>query len=279
MSNKITIGCDPEYGLVRDGRLVIPSELIRNCSGGGSNQFGIDGSGRVAELRPDYSDTPSGLVANIQKVLQSGVKDNPNILAVKMKAGSSVVDEPIGGHIHFGHAKLRDPIYARRVAEALDKTVSILTLMVEDQDEALSRRVGTGYGQPGQNNYRDQSWGMEYRVLPSWLTSPEEAEAVLSLSYIVASEWNDDDIMQEACSLPAFDTLAFRECDKIGLMYWIPCIVDFIKKLPKFEEYADRIRPLFKLIKNQKVWSCDKNMIDTWNLKPAKTQRKVVEYA
>lgn len=270
---KLTIGCDPEYGLTRDGRLVIPNEVIRIQS---NSEFGIDGSGRVAELRPPYAEDPSTLVKNIEKVLLKGVADNPGILSLKMKAGSAVIDEPIGGHIHFGHAKLKKVDVARRVSEALDKTVSILTLMVEDQDEALSRRVGSGYGQPGNSNYRDQPWGMEYRVLPSWLTSPEEAESVLSLSYVVASEFDNDEVMEEACSLPAFDTLAFRECDKIGLMYWIPSIVNFVKKLPKFDEYADRIRPLFKLIKNQRVWSCDKNMIDTWNLKPAKTQRKEV---
>ncbi len=274
MSNKITIGCDPEYGLVKDGRLIMPNEAVHDTVGG---TFGIDGSGRVAELRPPYASSPAILTKNIKKVLQDGIEVNPGVLTFKMKAGSSVVNEPIGGHIHFGNPSLRKPEVARRLAEALDKTVSILTLMVEDQDEALSRRVGTTYGQPFTGNYRDQAWGMEYRVLPSWLTTPEECEAVLSLSYIVAHEFHDDDIMQEACSLPAYDSLAFRECDKIGLMYWIPHVVDFIKRLPKFDEYESAIRPLFKLIKNQKVWSCDKNMVDTWNLRPAKTQRRVAE--
>lgn len=274
--NEITIGCDPEYGLIKAGRLIIPNEIIRNST----TEFGIDGSGRVAELRPNYSKTPGGLVENIQKTLQEGVKTFPALLDLRMKAGSVAVEEPIGGHVHFGHAQLKKPEKARVVAEALDKTAAVLTLMVEDAEEALNRRVGSSYGQTGSSNYRDQPWGMEYRVLSSWLTSPEEARAILSLCYIVASEWHDDEVMSEACSLPAFDSTAFRECDKIGLMYWIPPIVEFVKKLPKYDKYAEDIRPLFKLIRNQKIWACDKNMIDTWNLKPApaKTKRHEVEY-
>ncbi len=262
---ELTIGCDPEYGIIKGGRLITPSDIISNSV----NEFGIDGSGRVAELRPPHSTTPHGLTMNIAKVLIEGVSRHSAILDYKMKAGGTAVDEPIGGHIHFGHPQLKKPEKARIVGQALDKTLAVLVLMVEDQEEALNRRIGSSYGNIGNGNYRDQPWGMEYRVLPSWLTSPEECEAVLSLSYIIASEHEDEDLMDEACSLPAYDSQAFKECDKVALMYWIPDIIGFIKKLPKYEEYREKMLPLFKLIKNQKVWSCEKNMLDTWNLQHA----------
>lgn len=270
---EITIGCDPEYGLIKAGRLITPSEVISSST----TEFGIDGSGRVAELRPPYSSTPAGLTANIARVLIEGLMRYPSLTQYKLKAGGTAVDEPIGGHIHFGHPLLKKPDKARMVGEALDKTVAVLVLMVEDQEEALNRRIGSGYGAIGNGNYRDQPWGMEYRVLPSWLTTPAECEAVLSLSYIVASEFEDNSIMEEACSLPAYDTQAFREGDKAALMYWIPEIVGFIKKLPKYEQYKESMLPLFRLIKNQQLWSCDKSMIDTWNLEHAVKELKKKE--
>ena len=268
---KITIGCDPEYGIINNGRLITPSSVITNNTG----EFGIDGSGRVAELRPQYADNPIQLTKNIQDLLRRGVESNPGLKEHKMKAGGMAVDEPIGGHIHFGHPSLKKPDRQRLLGDALDRTVSVLTLMVEDQEEAINRRIGSGYGQVGSGNCRDQAWGVEYRVLPSWLTTPEECEAILALAFIVACEHADDDVMNEACSLPAYDHLSFRECDKIGLMYYIEPIVKFIRALPKYEEYEPSIRPLWKLIKNQKVWSCDKDMKDTWSLLKSPKKKEV----
>lgn len=268
---EITIGCDPEYGIVSNGRLISPNDVIS----GSDSEFGIDGSGRVAELRPPYANDPKELTENIMKVLKKGYANNPGLKEYKMKAGGTVVDEPIGGHIHFGHPALKMPDRARLVADALDRTVSVLNLMIEDQEEAINRRIGSGYGQVGSGSYRDQPWGMEYRVLPSWLTTPEECEGILSLAYIVACEHHDDDIMNEACSLPAYDNLSFRECDKIGLMYYLEPIVKFIKGLPRYDKYESAIRPIWKLIKNQKVWSCDKDMRDTWDLKSASKKKEV----
>lgn len=269
----VTIGCDPEYGIIKAGRLVSPSEILVSST----PEFGIDASGRVAELRPPPASSPGGLTTNIAKVLFDGITRYPELLKLKMKAGGTAVEEPIGGHIHFGHPLLKKPEKARMVGEALDKTLAVLVLMVEDQEEALNRRVGSSYGSVGTGNYRDQPWGMEYRVLPSWLTTPDECEAVLSLSYAIVNEFQNQDLMDEACSLPAYDTQAFKECDKVALMYWIPDIIAFIKKLPKYEEYKEKILPLFKLIKNQKVWSCDKNMVDTWSLSHAYSEMKKKE--
>ena len=273
----LTIGCDPEYGIINNGRLVMPNDVLISPP----QEFGIDGSGRVAELRPPHSDNPRGLTVNIGRVIMTGVERFPQLLDYQLKAGGTAVDEPIGGHIHFGHSMLKKADKARVLAEALDKTLAVLVLMVEDPEEALNRRMGSQYGNVGANNYREQPWGMEYRVLPSWLTSPAECEAVLSLSYIIAHEFNNKKIIEEACSMPAFDTQAFKECDKVALMYWIPDIISFIKSLPLFEEYREAMLPLFRLIKQQKVWSCDKNMIDTWNVKGylASAKKKEAAYS
>lgn len=275
----MTIGCDPEWGLVKNGGIVSASSVIR---ANGDNSFGVDGCGRVAELRPAHSTTPEGLVKNIKSVLTEGYASHSHLHDHIWKAGGMVCDEPIGGHIHLGAQKLTQQVYRAKVGNALDKTLAVLCLMVEDGEEALNRRMGSSYGSiGGSSSWREQNWGMEYRVLASWLTHPDEAKAILSLCYLVGKEYDNDEIMEEAASLPAFDTNSYKECDKIGLLYYIPPIIAFIRKLPEYERYAKDMIPLFKLIKDRKNWSCDKNMIDTWSLatkENAKTKRSEVAY-
>jgi len=279
MSTEITIGADPEFGLIKNGGIVSANTMIRNSG----DEFGVDGCGRVAELRPPYAHSASGLVKNIKKILQFGYDTYPDIRGLQWKAGGMACDEPIGGHIHLGHSKLTHATYRSKVGTALDRTLAVLCLMVEDGEEALNRRYGSSYGAIGGNaSFREQNHGMEYRVLASWLTAPDEAEAILTLAYIVACEFDNEEIMEEAASLPNFDFNAFKECDKISLMYYIKPIVKFIRTLPKYKESEQAILPLFKLIRDQKTWACDKNMIDTWGLakkeEPKKTVRKVAEY-
>lgn len=262
MTVKITLGADPEYGLLKAGRLIAPATVLQT-----GQEFGIDGCSLIGELRPPHSDTPEGLTKSVMKVLQTGVANNPQILEYVMKAGGFVAENAIGGHIHFGHEGLLDDNNRVRLNKALNRTIAVLTLMVEDQEEAINRRVGTPYGSIDERSFNPQAWGVEYRVLPSWLTHPKECEAILAVSYVVASEFNNDDIMEDACSLPGYNTQAFRECDKLQLLYHIPQIVKFLKGLPLYEKYEEPIKYLFRMIKNREIWSCDKNMLDTWNLR------------
>ena len=279
-ATKVTIGCDPEFGYIQNGGLMSASSYV---SGGTGSEFGTDGNSSISEIRPSYGHTPEELVNNIKAVLADGYKKYPAIRAFQWKAGGMAGDCALGGHIHLGHGKLTQGNFQAKVGGALDKTLSVLTLMVEDPEEALNRRVGSGYGQiGGANSYRAQSHGVEYRTPPSWLTSPEEAKAVLSIAHLVAIYFEDDDIMDEAGALPGFDQQSYRECDKIGLLYYIPPIIKFLRSLPDYEKYEKDIIPLFKLIKNREIWSCHKSMIDTWGLnaeeKKKATVKKVVEY-
>lgn len=265
MTAIITLGADPEYGILGpDGRLTPPGNICRNLT----DAFGVDGCSSIGELRPQYSDSPGGLTETIRKVLFRGISDNPVLLDYKMKAGGYVGDNAIGGHIHFGHAKLRHNDDAmHKLNTALNRTLAVLVMMVEDRGEAFNRRIGTGYGSIEDRAYNPQDWGMEYRVLPSWLTHPKECEAILATAFIIASEFLDEETMDEACSIPGYNTQAFRECDKIQLMYHIPPIVKFLRSLPLYEKYKTEVNYLFRMIKNREVWSCDANMIDSWGLR------------
>lgn len=274
MTKKITIGADPEYGLQDNGRLVPPGQVIQV-----TNAFGVDGCSSIGEIRPNHATCPIALTKNIYEVLFTGVKNNPSVLNLKMKAGGMVNENALGGHIHFGEEGLLEEEARFTLNKALNKTLAVLVAMVEDEEEAINRRVGTPYGSIEDRSYNPQNWGVEYRVLPSWLTHPKECEAVLATSFIIASEFASSKIMDEACSLPGYDSQAFRECDKLALMYHLPPIVEFIKSLPLYDKYEEQVRYLFRMIKNREVWSCDKNMLDTWGLKEAVASKKEKVYA
>ena len=262
MTVKITLGADPEYGLLKAGRIVPPGSVLTT-----NTEFGVDGCSSIGELRPPHGKTPQELTENIRKVLQGGVSRNPQILEYQVKAGGFVAEFPIGGHIHFGHEGLLEDDNRIKLNKALNRTIAVLTLMVEDQEEAVNRRMGSPYGSTEDRSFHEQNWGVEYRVLPSWLTHPKECEAILAVSYVIASEFHNEEIMDDACSLPGFNTQAFKECDKLQLLYHVPQIVKFIKGLPLYETYEDQIKYLFRMIKNRETWSCNANMLDTWDLR------------
>lgn len=267
MSSVITLGADPEFGILdSSGRLVPPQNIERTFSV--TTPFGCDGCSSIGELRPQYGHNPRELTDNIRNILKTTMVKYPTLLDYKLKAGGYVADNGIGGHIHFGHTSLRDnEDLMLRLNTALNRTLAVLVCMIEDRGEAFNRRVGTGYGSIEDRAYNSQAWGMEYRVLPSWLTHPKECESILATSFVIASEFLNDELMEEAGSIPGYNSQPFKECDKLQLMYHIPPIVKFIRSLPLYGKYEDEVNYLFRMIKSRQVWSCEANMIDTWGLR------------
>ena len=261
----ITIGADPEFAFMSQaGALTRPDKVIR---GNTESEFGIDGSGRVAELRPSYANSPKQLVANIKSVMQYGIENNPLSVAFRWKAGGTADEEPIGGHIHLGHSRLCDRAIAQNVSDALNRIVAPLTLMAEDKEEAVLRRAGSSYGQlTGENCWREQSWGMEYRVLSSWLTSPEDALSVLTMTYLVGKNFDNPEFMDAALGLPEVDNDFFIDCNKRVLSFYLTDIARVMKKAIGFKElYAD-MKHLFSLIINGKSFDTSRDMKETWGL-------------
>lgn len=263
MTVKITIGADPEYGLLQSGRLIPPGNVIET-----SNEFGVDGCSSIGELRPPPAECPKELTKTIQRIILKGVRQFPELLNYTMKAGGTANENALGGHIHFGHVKLQESDDCRDlINKALNRTIAVLVAMIEDEEEAINRRMGTPYGSIEDRAYETQPWGMEYRVLPSWLTTPKECDAILSTAFAIVSEVDNKDTIEEAANLPGYDTQSFRECDKLSLMYHVPPIVEFVKRLPLYEKYEEQIKHLFRMIKNREVWSCTKDMMDSWDIR------------
>ncbi len=191
----ITIGADPEFGLIDNtGRLHRGDEILPH-----NGPFGSDGPG--AEVRPAASKDHGMLVANIRKILN----DPPNGASAYRWIGGATYKDPnrkywFGGHIHLGRPEELDPVAAndcyRGIALALDHLVALPLVRLDTPEPGL-RRNGCkyGYGKAGtfENGDSDASIRtkegnrFEYRVLSGlWLTHPDLAKITLGVSKCVA---------------------------------------------------------------------------------------------
>jgi len=161
----ITLGADPEFELVRDGRVVNASHVLKKSVRMPWGIIGYDGAGGPLELRPNPSTSPSVLVKNVGRLL----------LSVPMIAGGlpSTMGEmyAIGGHVHIGIRGLGVPY--EDVVRTIDDAVGDILYQMNTRT-----RLNSSYGKRG--DWRRQAWGLEYRTPPATMWAhPEGALAFL----------------------------------------------------------------------------------------------------
>lgn len=185
------IGADPEFCGVNDKMVVVAMDYCDdNDDSPWKDQLGCDGCETVFEVRPNPAENPLEVVANIHKALatQDLNSRHNDILNLKWVAGGHYSKYSLGGHIHFGIAKI-DPNYYDNLLikyiPKLDNYLGPITVLLEHKKRGLRRRED-GYGKA--SDYREQSHGFEYRVPSSWLVSPHIAAAILCLSKTIMFE-------------------------------------------------------------------------------------------
>lgn len=263
----LLIGCDPEFGYIKNQRTQQAIAV--------GDRFGRDSGGRVGEIRPRPGRTPGELLSNITATLKEGADGNDLLKTYFWKAGAMACEEPLGGHIHFGHSSLKGSSELRQsVADALDKTFSVVSLLTEDRAEAIKRRCGSTYG--GLHNSRNQPHGMEYRVPSSWLVSPEVVKGNLATAYVVV-----DGVMRSPeydkiiKALPMPSETDYKEYNTLNLMYGLKDIIVTIKRAPKYPNYKKSIDWLISLIVKEKTWESNRDMLLTWDLYIKKESKSV----
>jgi len=185
----ITIGCDPEFGLINsEGYLVRADQAMPHSH---DSKFGADGPG--AEVRPPPSTSHLGVVKNIHGILAKPPVRTENY---KWIGGATFIDPNrtywFGGHIHLGRPAQLDPEGAvgvyEKIAIALDSFLG-LPLVAFDTPNANKRRNGCPkqYGKAGDIRYDyPEEDRFEYRVLSGlWLTHPTLARMVLGVAKCV----------------------------------------------------------------------------------------------
>lgn len=184
--NHFTLGADPEF--------IFVTSTGRTCnaadSGLGMGTFvGCDANNRLAEIRPAPNRSSLAVTASILTELRAfGAMSNKWPIWKAQWLAFPYVNEGIGGHIQFG--RLQKTARGKIDTPALDS----LTKWLEQHGifnaaatdwRKNDRNRGT-YGQYG--DLRLQSFGYEYRTMPSWLESPWLTFFVLTLAKLLVHD-------------------------------------------------------------------------------------------
>lgn len=262
MSNKkdFKLGADPELGFIeKTGKLINACDIVKDP--GHEDQFGLDGANAVAEIRPTPNTDPIKVVANIKKVMSEAAKSNPDLEACEWKAGSSVDNHPIGGHIHFGLKKIKRTYNVQEILDSLDRYLAQTLVLLEDPTEAKQRRINNSYG--GLSDYRDQPWGIEYRTPGSWLTSPYIAAGVLSLAKATVWESLYNGLGSHKDVEIDYDNFEEAELPPIRKQFEEVIWRD-IQKFELYTKYQKSIDLLQTLISKKKNWFPTGGMKAAW---------------
>jgi hypothetical protein len=209
VAKKVTLGADPEFELVVRGEVVRAAGFLRGDIRLPWGDIGIDGAGSPLELRPVPSESPKVLVSNVGRLLLAVPKVIGGYPSTMCEAFA------IGGHVHIGN--IREEKF-RDVAGALDNTLGDIFY-----DLSPSVRIRQGYGR--RDDWRPQSWGVEYRTPPASMWShPKVALTFLGAIKWVVQRLLEDDSPSRHPFLPKVRAAAQRAADFVrrydGRLHW-----------------------------------------------------------
>jgi hypothetical protein len=290
----ITVGADPEFGLIHDDGTLRTGNTILPHAG----SFGSDGPG--AEVRPDPSRDHVQMVRNISSILHNPPE---GATAYKWMGGATFQDPNrdywFGGHIHLGRPEkigsdVAHLIYPK-IAKVLDHLVA-LPLVRLDTPQPHLRRNGCkyGYGKAGRCNASDASASIrvapegnrfEYRVLSGlWLTHPALARVIVGTTKAIAetaygrveAKGNDQDWANAPASrkglLSSFGLKGIREVESIINNSQVDAISDDtlkvwerqLRNLDSYEDYAPEIDAFISLVRGAEVEDFGLDLKDNW---------------
>jgi hypothetical protein len=185
--NRFKLGADPEFVFVSqslDGPVRVDAHTLGLKQG---PAFGEDNNGRLTEIRPYPDRSALKVVASTLVTLRWLYLMKPKTQAYQWVAGAYIMDDGLGGHVHFGRKR---PTRVQEV-KALDNLNELLMgAKLFPEKEVSRRRQGDArrqlYGLPG--DFRLQTHGYEYRTFPSWLDSPAMAFLTITLSKLAVHD-------------------------------------------------------------------------------------------
>ena len=267
------IGADPEMGFVKGGSLIQARSIV---TGSTSTKFGLDGCSAIAELRPDADEDPLAVVESIQGTMLRGANTNYETLndEIEWKAGSYVINQPIGGHIHFGVRGMG--LKADRAIGSLDTWLAQPVLLLEDKEEAVQRRKNHGYGHLA--DHRPQPWGFEYRTLGSWITSPQVAAGVLCLAKTIMWEVINHDLSPHVhpTDITPYGDDTFILADMPKFRAKFPTLWEHVKKMELYEKYKEPIDFIGSLIERKAKWFPKCGTKEAWEIKDTRIKMETI---
>ncbi len=170
---KVTYGADPEFVITTGPNLEeISARAHPIYMGGMIGKDGDSNGGDPREIRPKPSDTPEGLIRNIEEILEYPIDEIWSVRGEKY---------PIGGHIHLGGIPESDGF-----KKILDYFIGTPMMVLNSPHRG---KDGSSYGRLGDMRKCPEHNGFEYRTPPSgWLGSKTLALMTLNLTKTLAEK-------------------------------------------------------------------------------------------
>jgi hypothetical protein len=253
------MGADLEFMLrSNQGKLVLASRFLPRKGEVGYDDVSINRDGRrhpVAELRPSPADDPLQLFENIRLTLRQAQRLIPRASLGWLAGSMPFPNFPIGGHIHFSSLPL-----SSRLIKALDTYLGFPVMMIEYSDTALKRRPK--YGFLGDIRLKSHG-GFEYRTPGSWIVSPEIAQAVLCLAYLVA-------IHHRQLTMTPFIHLEnqkeFYQCDKWALQSLFFDVWRQIENTATYKRYEEQLKVIPEMVRANMSWNENSDIKRRWGI-------------
>lgn len=216
-------------------------------------EIGCDDNMDVGELRPCYATTPNEHHSNIKDLIFQ--IDIPK--EYEIRAGAYVDGLSIGGHIHLGLDVFEcGETDLNGISKYLSQHAGMLFRKIEIREDLKHRGFHeSGYGKFG--DYDEADWGIEWRMLPSWLVSSDIALSALSLAYVVGSEY---EINPEVITRPDLPTQIrnFESTSSATRM------INKVEKMTEYKKYSKELEPLFQMLINKEKWKTNVDIRDEW---------------
>jgi len=190
-STILSLGCDPEFLLYKDDG-IIPAFQVAGIS----RQTKIGSDGAMAELRPDPTIEPAGLVQNIRDLFTnerhtSKIKPYSWVASAFVRAPNR--DFPVGGHIHVGSFSAE--IGKRPLAPILNKVLDDLLAVpfsILEGENGIKRRSISNMGVYGRvGGFRSSgARRFEYRTLSGlWLSHPDLSNIIFRVTAAISKHF------------------------------------------------------------------------------------------
>ena len=233
-----TVGCDPEFEVLKDGEVIVPPSIYGGT--GEHTEIGRDGCGSQLELRPK--------AGSVEEVVE-----NIRTLMGKLKHSISVVGDrhPLGGHIHVGLGTCSTP--TPELLKLLDYFLGERTIDLSGKARESYRKIGA---------FERKNWGFEYRTPPSAIfANPEFARLSLLICKNVTENYTNGRTFKITIPNPVAEDY-INYCGFTGDDYlsWVEQITRY-KELLQSPEYSyinfshfwDAKKPQFDKPKKQSV--------------------------
>jgi hypothetical protein len=253
------MGADLEFMLrSNQGKLVLASRFLPRNGEVGYDDVSINRDGRrhpVAELRPVPASEPLQLFENLRTTLLQAKRMIPRPTLEWMAGSMPFPNFPIGGHIHFSSLPL-----SSRLIKALDTYLGFPVMMIESESTALKRRPK--YGFLGDIRLKAHG-GFEYRTPGSWIVSPEIAQAVLCLAYLVAVHHRE---LKMTPFIHLENQKDFYMCDKWALQSLFVDIWKTIENTSTYKLYEEKLKIIPEMVHANMSWNENGDIKKRWGI-------------